>query len=89
MQAKTDTGLSELASAAGLRWTIEVYFQRAKDEFRLDHCEARSWLGWHRHISSVAAAAASLAKLATALRYNARGKQNKMSPNPGIDTLSL
>jgi SRSO17 transposase len=43
------TELAELASAARLRWTIEECFQRAKEELGLDHCEARSWHGWHRH----------------------------------------
>src|SRR6185295_10404098 len=32
--------LAELAGAAGLRWTVEECFQRAK-ELGLDHCEAR------------------------------------------------
>ena len=38
----TDTTLAELAGAAGLRWTIEECFQRAKDDLGLDHCEARA-----------------------------------------------
>ena len=44
--APSGTGLAELAGAAGLRWTIEECFQRAKEELGLDHCEARSWHGW-------------------------------------------
>ena len=76
------TGLAELAGAAGLRWTIEECFQRAKDDLGLDHCEARSWHGWHRHISLVMAAAAFLAKLAADLRHRACSKPNKRSPNP-------
>src|SRR3954467_7479984 len=35
--------LGKLAGAAGLRWTIEECFERAKDDLGLDHCEARSW----------------------------------------------
>ena len=62
------TTLAELAGVAGLRWTIEECFQRAKDDLGLDHCEARSWHGWHRHISLVMAAAAFLARLAADLR---------------------
>ena len=81
------TDLAELAGAAGLRWTIEECFQRAKDDLGLDHCEARSWHGWHRHVSLVMAAAAFLARLAAELRIRAQGKQNKRSPNPGIDAL--
>jgi hypothetical protein len=40
--APKNTALAELAGAAGLRWTIEECFQRAKDDLGLDHCEARS-----------------------------------------------
>jgi len=75
------TTLAELAGAAGLRWAIEECFQRAKDDLGLDHCEARSWHGWHRHMSLVMAAAAFLAKLAADLRRSAAsGKPNKTSP---------
>jgi SRSO17 transposase len=66
--APTGTTLAELAGVAGLRWTIEECFQRAKDDLGLDHCEARSWHGWHRHTSLVTAAAAFLARLAADLR---------------------
>ena len=79
-----NTTLAELAGVAGLRWTIEECFQRAKDDLGLDHCEARSWHGWHRHISLVMAAAAFLAKLAADLRNAASGKENETSPNPPI-----
>lgn len=86
--AKTDTSLAELAAAAGLRWTIEECFLRAKDDLGLDHCEARSWHAWHRHMSLVMAAAAFLAKLAADQRRAAwaqwsgkdPGKRDKTSP---------
>jgi len=74
------TTLAELAGAAGLRWTIEECFQRAKDNLGLDHCEARSWHGWHRHMSLVMAAAAFLTKLAADLRQSTWSKPNKTSP---------
>ena len=74
------TSLAELAGVAGLRWTVEECFQRAKDDLGLDHCEARSWHGWHRHMTLVMAAAAFLAKLAADLRRDAWGKPNKTSP---------
>jgi SRSO17 transposase len=61
--ARSQPTLADLAAAAGLRWTIEVCFLRATDDLGLDHCEARSWHGWHRHISFVMAAAACLAGL--------------------------
>lgn len=76
--------LAELAGAAGLRWTIEECFQHAKGDLGLDHCEARSWHGWHRHMSLVMAAAAFLTTLTARLRKaNAEtnaGKPDKTSP---------
>jgi len=76
------TTLAELAGAAGLRWTIEECFQRAKDDLGLDHCEARSWHGWHRHMSLCMAAAAFLASLAAELRRSTWEKRNETSPQP-------
>ena len=79
--APEGTSLAELAGAAGLRWTIEECFLRAKDDLGLDHCEARSWHGWHRHMSLVMASAAFLAKLSSDQRRTAFGKRDKTSPN--------
>lgn len=79
--APEGTTLADLAGAAGLRWTIEECFLRAKDDLGLDHCEARSWHGWHRHMSLVMAAAAFLAKLSADQRRRAFGKRDKTSPN--------
>ncbi|MDR3438630.1 IS701 family transposase [Telmatospirillum sp.] len=78
--APQQTIFAELAAAAGMRWTIEECFERAKGELGLDHCEARSWHGWHRHMTLVMAAAAFLAKLAADLRRSAFGKANERSP---------
>ena len=83
--ATAETTLAELAAVAGLRWTIETCFETAKDELGLDHCEARSWHAWHRHMSLVMAAAAFLAKLrADLLRASMveslPGKRNERSP---------
>src|SRR3954470_14839155 len=72
--------LGELAGAAGLRWTVEECFERAKDDLGLDHCEARPWHGWHRHMSLCLAAAAFLARLAANLRRATWGKANERSP---------
>jgi SRSO17 transposase len=77
---RSGTTLAELAGAAGLRWTIEECFQRAKEELGLDHCEARSWHGWHRHMTLCMAAAAFLARLQASLRRAAVGKPNRTSP---------
>lgn len=78
--APEGTSLAELAGAAGLRWSIEQAFQRAKDDLGLDHCEARSWHGWHRHMTLVMAAAAYLTKLSADRRRHAFGKGDKTSP---------
>jgi SRSO17 transposase len=78
--SRTGTALSELAGAAGLRWTIEECFQRAKEELGLDHCEARSWHGWHRHMTLCMATAAFLARLSAQLRQSAERKGNERSP---------
>lgn len=69
--AREEASLEDLAGAAGLRWTIEECFVRAKDDLGLDHCEARSWHGWHRHMTLVMAAAAFLAKIAAGQRRTA------------------
>jgi len=77
VHAPKGTSLAEIAGAAGLRWTIEECFLRAKDDLGLDHCEARSWHGWHRHMTLVMAAAAFLAKLAADQRRLAFSKPIK------------
>ena len=82
--APVGTSLAELAGAAGLRWTIEECFQRAKDDLGLDHCEVRSWHGWHRHMSLCMAASAFLAKLAADLRRATWSKPNETSPSRPI-----
>lgn len=83
--APVGTTLAELAGVAGLRWTIETCFETTKSELGLDHCEARSWHAWHRHMSLVIAAAAFLARLrADLLRATTTdapsGKRNERSP---------
>ena len=45
-----DTTIAELARVAGMRWTIEESFQRAK-AIGLDQYEVRRWDGWYRHIT--------------------------------------
>ena len=82
--APTEATLADLAGVAGLRWTVEECFERAKSDLGLDHCEARSWHGWHRHMSLCMAAQAFLAKLSAQLRRAAWGKPNERSPSPTI-----
>lgn len=86
---RAGTTLAELAGAAGLRWTIEECFQRAKEELGLDHGEARSWHGWHRHMTLCLAAAAFLARLQASLRRAACGQLNRTSPPLAAIRLSL
>ncbi|MCA1701329.1 MAG: IS701 family transposase [Actinobacteria bacterium] len=43
--------LSKLAKVAGVRWSIEECFERAKGEVGLDHYEVRRWEGWYRHVT--------------------------------------
>jgi SRSO17 transposase len=76
--------LAELAAVAGLRWAVEECFERAKDDLGLDHCEARSWHGWHRHMSLCMAALAFLSKLSAELRRSAGSKPNETSPKAPI-----
>lgn len=45
------TPLAELARVAGVRWSIEEGFERAKGEVGLDQYEVRSWEAWHRHVT--------------------------------------
>jgi SRSO17 transposase len=75
--------LRDLAAVAGLRWTIEECFQSAKGKTGLDHCEARSWRGWHRHMTLSMLAFAFLAGLRARLLETktptASGKANKRS----------
>ncbi|MFI4972621.1 MAG: IS701 family transposase [Hyphomicrobiales bacterium] len=78
--ARAETTLAELAGVAGLRWTVEECFLRAKDDLGLDHCEARSWTAWHRHMTLCMAALAFLAGLSADLRRAAWSKPNKRSP---------
>jgi SRSO17 transposase len=80
--AREGASLEDLAGAAGLRWTIEECFVRAKDDLGLDHCEARSWHGWHRHMTLVMATAAFLAKIAADQRRTAWSQVEDEIGNP-------
>jgi SRSO17 transposase len=55
------TRIEILVQVEGHRWAIEDAFETAKNELGLDHNEARSWHGWHRHVSLVMLAFAVLA----------------------------
>ena len=53
--------LSDLARVAGLRWSIEEGFERAKDDVGLDQYEVRRYEAWYRHITLALLAHAFLA----------------------------
>lgn len=86
--APAATTLAELARAAGQRWTIEECFQAGKGEVGLDHCEARSWHGWHRHITLAMLALAFLAVQRAEAAPIDPGKPNKMSLARPVTRLS-
>lgn len=48
--APVDIEESELHKASLMRWPIEQCFNEMKAQLGLDHCEARSWPAWHRHM---------------------------------------
>ena len=51
--APADIDESELHKASLMRWPIEQCFLEMKDQLGMDHCEARSWPAWHRHMLMV------------------------------------
>ena len=57
------TSIKTLVGIEGHRGAIEDSFETAKNEFRLDHNETRSWHGWHRHVSFVMLAFAMMAAI--------------------------
>ena len=75
------TPLVDLVALARSRWPIEQQYRELKDDLGLDHCEARSWHGWHRHVSLCLAAAAFLAKLAADLPRTNWDRENESKAN--------
>lgn len=61
------TSIDTLVKVEGHRWAIEDSFETAKNELGLDHNETRSWHGWHRHVSLVMLAFATM----TVIRHKA------------------
>jgi SRSO17 transposase len=47
----TETPLTDLVRAAGMRWGIEESFEDAKGAVGLDQYEVRKWNAWYRHIT--------------------------------------
>ena len=73
------TPMKKLVSVEGHRRAIEDSLETAKNEFGIDHNEAHSWHGWHRHVSLVMLAFAMMA----VIRHHANAlppKKNNASP---------
>jgi SRSO17 transposase len=47
------TSLQRLVARARGRWRVEQDDQQLKEERGLDHCEGRSWTGWHPPVTMV------------------------------------
>lgn len=45
--------LRKLVFWAKSRWAIEQNYQEMKQHLGLEHCEGRSWQGWHHHVTMV------------------------------------
>jgi SRSO17 transposase len=48
-----DLSLRRLVARARGRGRVEQDYQQMKEELGLDHCEGRSWTGWHHHVTMV------------------------------------
>jgi SRSO17 transposase len=48
--APTDAPKEQLRNISLMRWSIEQCFNECKNNLGMNHCELRSWDGWHRHI---------------------------------------
>ena len=51
-----DTPLEQLVRLGKIRWRIEHDYRELKTGLGLDHYEGRTWTGWNRHVTLVAAA---------------------------------
>ena len=48
--APLDASKEQLRNISLMRWSIEQCFRECKNNLGMNHCEIRSWEGWHRHI---------------------------------------
>jgi SRSO17 transposase len=65
------TTLETLIQVAGRRWTIEVGFERAKQDCGLDEYEGRTLDAWHRHITVALLAQAFLVAMSAQAKKGA------------------
>ncbi len=75
--------------AAGKRWSVESVFEQAKGEAGLNQYEARSWVGWRRHVtlSMLAPAYLALAYLSVVRRH--AGQSAEQGVGGGADPANL
>jgi len=51
--APADTTRDELVRVSAMRWPIETCFRQAKGSLGMDQYQARTWCGWHHHMTMV------------------------------------
>jgi SRSO17 transposase len=82
--APADIERTELHRAAIMRWPIEQCFEEGKSNIGMDHCEARSWTAWHRHILFVLIAHLFLLDMRQRFKKNGRSGVDA-TPGPEAD----
>ena len=75
--APADTARSELVRVSGMRWPIETCFRQAKGSLGMDQYQARTWRGWHHHMTMVILAHHFLVRLK--LKYKKRHRHSHSS----------
>jgi SRSO17 transposase len=86
--APADIERAELDRAAIMRWPIEQCFEEGKSYLGLDHCEARSWTAWHRHIMFVLIAHLFILEVRQRFKKNGRTGADT-TPGPETDHCQL
>jgi SRSO17 transposase len=85
--APQDTLLCTMVHAVGARWHIEEDLEATKD-LGLDHSEARSYLGWYRHITLVLLAYAFLVGICVQDRLQHASREASSSPSSPLMALT-
>ncbi len=73
------TTLEVMARAIGARWCIEEEFENGKD-IGLDHYEARSFVGWFRHMTLVLLVLALLTIVCARERLSCEARESNQTP---------
>lgn len=75
--APADTTRDELVRVSGMRWPIETCFRQAKGSLGMDQYQARTWRGWHHHMTMVILAHHFLVRLR--LKHKKRHRRSPSS----------